>query len=149
MDTLVFLFIYFTYCLIVYYVFLIPNIIVQRLLIIPALLPIVVGYFFSTFGFLALGWIVAEYAPDKEIRLSDQLFYREYPQGTAIHGGGTRIVVFESIPFLPFLESTALTKDINLEDLDIKLNELESTDDRLNIEVYSNNTLYFDTLVIR
>ena len=146
MDVLVLLSFYFTYSLIVYYVFLIPNIIIQRILTIPVLLPIVVGYFLSVPpGWLALAWTVSEYAPKKEIELNDQLTYREY----WIDEVGTRITIFKTVSFLPLLERTLMDKTLSLDEPQMKLRNLKSDNSKLGIEIYSNNTLRFDTLINR
>ena len=71
-----------------------------------------ISYVLSTVGLLGLGFIVAEYEPNRRIELSNNLEYRETWLGNAISAHrGKRFEVYQQIKWLPFIERRIACKE--------------------------------------
>lgn len=102
---------------------------------------------------IGLAGTVDEFKPVKECKLNESMLYREYYYGNVGSVGGKKIVIFESIPLLPFLERTLMVKYLSIYNEErsenITVNIREESSNRLGVEIYSNAEIQFDTLIYR
>ncbi len=65
----------------------------------------VIGYFLSSFGLLALAFVIGDFEPNYEQSISKKLICKEYHYGMAIDDFRDReIQIHSTIDYLPFLE---------------------------------------------
>ena len=113
-----------------------------------------VGYLLSTVGLLGLGFIVAEYEPNRKMELSNNLEYRETWLGNAISDHrGKRFEVYQQIGWLPIMERRIACKEnynlivypdsinVQFDDLNHKV-YLNTNQRKRNHEQIWNDTLY-------
>lgn len=71
-----------------------------------------IGYLSGTLGILGVGFIVADFEPDTEKKLSNDIIYRESSIGNAISDyRGTRIEIYKIVAWLPFFEYRITQKE--------------------------------------
>lgn len=87
--------------------------------VIQAIFVIAPGYLLGSAGLLGLGFIMADYDVEREIKIDNALIYKESSMGNAISDyRGTRVEVFKTVPWCPVIEWRLCKKEY-FEEVDI------------------------------
>lgn len=68
------------------------------------------GYFSGTMGVLGVGFIIGEYVPRKQNKITNCLFYKETRLGNALSDyRGLQVEIFQEFKYIPFVEKRVST----------------------------------------
>ena len=140
------------YCFLVFHFQLIDNKFLRVISLVVGSIPIIFAFLFGILGIIGVGMASADEVSDKTVNLSNSCYFRVYQYGNAIsEKDGTRIEIYKSVNFLPFVEKRILQTELdrkNFETDSISVKFVESPSQYL-IEIYSKDILQVDTTITK
>jgi hypothetical protein len=140
------------YCYLFFHFQLIDNKFLRVISLVVGSIPIIFSFLFGIIGIFGVGMASADEVSDKTVNLNNSCYFRVYQYGNAIsEKDGTRIEIYKSGNFLPFIEKRILQTELdrkNFETDSISVKFVESQSKYL-IEIYSKHILQVDTTITK